>query len=465
MPLTETSVSVRGVAPPSQKRTVTTFLFALIPLSLAFDFKGAVGGNVIQYIMAGTNIMAFVVLVLMSTARLPRRGATAILLYVWLVFALFGTLGALLSSVPADQYIRVIFPFLLFAEGLLVAWSAGKRGLSTNLVEWMFRGAVLSLVFTLVWGFVSTGMSVHEIRYQIVSPLFPFLVAYVGYELIIARTHRVRAAFLLAISIIVVAISVTRGFLLSLFVPIIAMILAWVMNLLRGRMAVPNAIRVGLLAAILIALLGATLLQTVAPDVLLRWDRRSLGAENSVTLYTRVAAAMDQWQQILRSPESALLGRGFGNSYHYSGLLLPQIAPGGVSQRDAATPKWFPGEFMWVSMLYYGGLVVGTIVCLLLAYVALRSVKMLAALLAQPTRRDTLLLRVAWVTSLGNLGFLGLTVTANPFVTRVSALYWGLCVGLCLCKIPLRKDRSNAVTHFQRSDSDHAHSLPVRGSV
>lgn len=90
---------------------------------------------------------------------------------------------------------------------------------------------------------------------------------------------------------------------------------------------------------------------------------------------------------------------------------------------------WFPGEFMWMPFLYYGGFIVGSIAALVLLAGAVRAFRLLGALLRTQSWRNPQA-RPLWVGVLGYVAFLGMGFTANPFILRLAAMFMGLCLGL-----------------------------------
>ena len=422
-------------APTTRRASLQArMLAAIFVMSFALDFKGNAGGSLIQYVMAGVNTIAFLLLAARYRLTLRGSGLATFVFWGWVAFLLTGSVGALLNDVPFDHYMRTIYPYALFAEGFLVAWWVARdaRG-ATTLVAAMLFAAVVSLLFTFWWGFHFSGENAQVIRYQILSPLIPFLVVVAGYDLFFARRRRLRSLVILVTVFSVIALAVTRGMLLVVGMVGVAVLAAWLWNGIRGAISLPRPIARAFAWGSVIGILGLLTALIVAPDVVARWVNRSLGVGHDITFWSRVAAVIGQWNQLVASPVSWLAGNGFGHSYHYAQTFAHLVVPG-ISPTAFAAPMWFPGEFMWMTPIYYAGIIAGGLAIGILLWGALRSFHILRLLLRQHAWR-LVTTRPIWVGVLGYFAFLGLGFTANPFIIRLSALFMGLSLGLTIAAV------------------------------
>ncbi len=410
-------------------RQQTRILAILFVLSFALDFKGAVGGSSLQFVMAGFNTLTFILIATKYRFRLPVRGGAAVICWGWLLFLVIGSIGALVSGVPVGRYIRVIYPFVLFLEGFLVAWwVAGRSSEELILVDAMNWAAIISFVLTFFWGFYFSGRSVEVIRYQILSPLIPFIIAVAGYDFIFARRHRVRAVLILAVIFGVIAISVTRGMFLVMVMIAISLFAAWFWNLLRGYGSMPRPLLRGLGWGLIVGMLGLGLIMLFSPEVYVRWLHRSLGPARDVTFWTRIAAVVGQGNQLFSAPTALFVGRGFGHSYIYAQLFASVVYPY-MSPEVFTAPMWYPGEFMWITPLFYGGMIAGMVGIGVLVYGIIKTFGTLAYLLR---KRAWLAVgcRPIWIGILGYYAIMGLSFTSNPMGSRIASMVMGLCLGL-----------------------------------
>jgi hypothetical protein len=174
-----------------------------------------------------------------------------------------------------------------------------------------------------------------------------------------------------------------------------------------------------------------TVALAVYPDTLGRWILRSSGEVSNVTLWTRVAAVAGQFQVLTDNSIGWFIGEGFGSSYPWLVSMFPWILP--YLSPEMNSSAWFPGEFMWMPFIYYGGFIVGPLVALGLVLSAVRSFRLLCVLLKEQTwrRQES---RPLWIGILGFFSFIGMGFTANPFIIRLAALFLGLCLGLIVAQ-------------------------------
>ena len=404
--------------------------------SFAFDFKGSSGGSTIQLIMAGLNTAAFLLLAASYSIVLPRHGLGKFVLWGWLIFLVTGTLGAVVNDTPAGHYFRISYTFILFLEGFLVAWWTTRDSRNAGVVvSAMMTTAIISLFFTFVWGFYFTGQSAELIRYQILSPLIPLLFVVASYDLFFARRRQMRSIMLLAITLGVMVLSITRTEILVIgFVAGLILSVVFLKGKRFGILPRP-IIRVVTWGWIIVGI-GLAVAALFNFDVLGRWMNRSLGVGHDVTFWTRVAAVVGQYQNLTVTHLGWLVGMGFGSSYPWPVSEFPWILR--YLGNGAGHPVWFPGEFMWMPFLYYGGFIIGSIAAIVLLRGALFAYRTLARLMGAKSWKDPRT-RPLWVGVLGYFAFIGMGFTANPFLLRLAALFMGLCLGLVIAQGQLFK--------------------------
>lgn len=404
-------------------------LFVIFVLSFAFDFKGKVGGSSFQYVMAGTNAVCFLGLLIKYRFSFPYSGLRGFVFLSWVLFIIFGSVVSFDNHVLIGHYSRTVYPFILFAEGLMVAYWAGQDKEYVNLLtESMFWTALIASVFTVWWGFHATELSIERIRYQILSPLLPFLMAVGLYDLFISRSNRVLAVLALVFCGALILISVTRGMFLVLLMLIVGLFVSWFLAGIRNKLVFSKRKVRTLFWTSLFA--GSVIVVSViaVPDLWGRWVYRLFGNYHLVSLWTRVAAVAGQSHEVMADIPSMLLGKGFGHSYHYASEYAPVIGPY-WDNANLTVPMWYPGEFMWITPFFYGGIFVGSLVFGVFLMSLVRAVLTMTALIKTGlwSGNDV---RAIWVGALGFLAFLGNSFTSNPFIFRQSAMFMGLCMGL-----------------------------------
>lgn len=419
-------------------------LAAVFVLSFALDFKGPEGGSPIQYMMIVLNTITFALLFIHYRAALPGSGLKAFIFWGWCFFICVGSLGALINSVPLGQYIRTVYPYVLFGEGFLVAfWIAGDKYGARSLSRIMWATALISSLFTLWWGFHFTGEGVDAIRYQILSPLVTFLITTAGYDLLFTRARKLRSLIVLCFATSLIVISVTRGILFAAGMVFAEVFMIWMWTFVRRPTWFPRPIRRLLFWMVVISVTGMGATVTFAPAVSQRWVQRSVGAGSDATFWTRVAAAVSQWRQLLGDPTAWIVGKGFGHSYQYAQDFASYVFPY-VTPTSFAQSMWYPAEFMWITPLYYGGFIAGSVgVAVFLCSI----LQVFKTLVTRLTYRDWKVAenRAAWVGTLGFLSLLNLSFTSDPFITRLAALFFGLTLGLAI--MPRRNNVTVQIVH------------------
>jgi hypothetical protein len=383
-------------------------LSTLFVISFALDFKGAEGGSSVQFVMAGINAIAFLLIAVSYRMGTPRRRFGAFIFWGWFAFLLTGTLGAFVNGTPTEQFVRVIYPYALFLQGFIVAyWIARSQTGAETLISAMTIAAVVSLFFTFIWGLYFTGHGFEEIRYEILSPLIPLLMIIASYDLLLARRRRLFSFALLILMLAVIALSVTRGMFLFVGFVVGVVLFAMLRNAVRyGNF--PRPVIQALVWTLLIGVISMTVALAVYPDTLGRWILRSSGEVSNVTLWTRVAAVAGQFQVLTDNSIGWFIGEGFGSSYPWLVSMFPWILP--YLSPEMNSSAWFPGEFMWMPFIYYGGFIVGPLVALGLVLSAVRSFRLLCVLLKEQTwrRQES---RPLWIGILGFFSFIGMGFT------------------------------------------------------
>ena len=408
----------------NQQQRILAIAFVV---SFALDFKGAVGGSFSQFLMSAVNAIAFLLLAMSYRMALPKRGLAAIVFWAWLAFLLIGTLGAFVNSTPFEHYIRVLHPFALFLMGFLVVWWTARDPRDASIiVSAMVAAAIVSLLFTLWWGFHFTGVGLGEIRYQILSPLIPLLIVVAGYDFFLARQRRLWSIVLLSSVIIVIAISVTRGPILAAGLVAGIVVLVVLVDLARSG-SVPRSILGGLVWGLCLPAIGILVAVLFYPEVAERWMNRALGESKNVTFWMRAAAVIGQYEALNSSWHGWFIGQGFGSTYPWPISKYPWVLPYVGSEFEFA--GWFPGEFMWMPFLYYGGLVFGVAAPVALLWGAMRGIGMLGFLVRDRMWKEPQA-RPLWIGVLGYLVFLASGFSANPFILRTTALFMGMCMGM-----------------------------------
>jgi|GEM_PF-6169812 len=404
-----------------------TFLFVF---SFAFDFKGKVGGTPVQYAMAVLNTIAFLLLGIKHRFRIRKTKGFLLALFGWGLFVLFGSLSAIYNSVPWGQYLRTVYPFVLFAEGMWVAeWVVKDDRSASVILNTMITASLVSFFFVFLWGYFMTGEDIANIRYQILSPLIPFLLITIWVELFVAKRHRGRSFLLLMIILFVESLSATRGVILSFGTALFILVIAWLtVNLASKGAIIPKSWVIGTTILGIGAVLVVFAVYFFAPFLFNKWLFRFVDGATMATFWTRASAVMGQWNQLSEQASVWFLGKGFGHGYYYAKEFIPYVVPH-VRLARFSQINLFAGEFMWMPFLYYGGIVPGSCAIYILLRGLVRSFRILMSLIHSRMWQSSVF-RYEWISVMGYLALMGQGMTSNPFMTRPGALFFGLLFGL-----------------------------------
>jgi hypothetical protein len=193
----------------------------------------------------------------------------------------------------------------------------------------------------------------------------------------------------------------------------------------RGRIPGPviKFIALGLLALSFVAFF----IVVQDSSIFSRWTHRSFGASRDVTFWTRVAAVIGQIQTLGGNPVSWLLGRGFGSTYSWPNNLFPWILP--YLGPDTKASAWFPGEFMWMPLVFYGGCLAGGVAAVILLALLFRSYSLLRGFFRKNEWSQPAVYAVS-ICALSYISFIGMGFTSNPMGSRLAAEFMGACAGV-----------------------------------
>jgi hypothetical protein len=411
---------------------VSATLLPLIALPLALDFKSGVqGGGLWQYLVTG---LTFVAMALYLVANPTIRAKTPLWRFSTWAVALpivGGLLTFAVNRVSYDLFIRVVIPLWLFAGGLLIGARAVVKGRAELLHRLLFIGCGMSVAFTLVAGFVVSGQSVEDIRYQINSAVLLTFEAMLLHRILIVQRHRYRFAALLVLCIAIQLLSVTRSAVLGL--ALLAVAALWLSTL-----GVRRFVRRSFLGAIASALVIVVALEAtsfVNPALAHRWfERLNANQEHGAdpTTLSRLAEATEQLRLWRQDAFTVLFGQGYGATYGWAESFRDSLLESGAFGNDVLDTQYFEsGHNFWTSSLFNGGVLFGMALplmipmVLLLAERAYRRSRRSAWVLS----RDAQLFTLSWMML---ASFLATAIGGNPMGSRYASLVAGFALGMLL---------------------------------
>ncbi|WP_181885584.1 hypothetical protein [Trinickia dinghuensis] len=402
----------------------------LFALPLAMDYKAAATGDshAAQILLVIPVVAAGLVLMLIGP-RLRDRCALRALMTVSLMLAVPASVFTQwLQQNTVGQYLRVLLPFALFQLGFIAACRPWQEVRLEQFEKALFWANAVSLGFTCLYGLVVAG-SLADVRYRLVSVTFLALQGVLLHEFVIAKRYTALTLGMFMATVVIELLSVTRSLVVGtglLFVLAVWMSAAGTRRLARA-----------LLGAALAAIMLGTMAFAAAawfPDVAEHWVQRidfaKLSTETGMdpTTITRLAEMRDQYDQVVSSPVSLLVGEGYGHDYRYSPAYLSDLA-GQMSKKEFyAQRDWAAGHNFWVYQFFAGGLLFGLAFPLALLYALIRcSITYRRWHMHAP---DTPQLPVLGRAILMTAALPAASIGGNPLGPRFSGLVFGIGLGL-----------------------------------
>jgi len=249
----------------------------------------------------------------------------------------------------------------------------------------------------------------------------------------------------------IVLLSVTRAYLLSvLMVMASAVVLA-----LKGGLATAALRRILKPAALFfVAIAFLLIMGSVAGiDAASRWTDRLTSQRTDdgidITLITRLAEYKGQYDSLMASPTTMLVGKGFGSSYEWDEGYLTDFLEFIVEEEESTTTKG--SHSTWLFPFYTHGLIIGTafVVALLMSLgSAFRRCRQLS-----PGTQQHFVMVFSYLCL---ASYFGISVTANIINDRLGGIMVGALVGLVIAQRRSTTDnRSFVGAHVSRATMVH----------
>ena len=328
------------------------------------------------------------------------------------------------------HYLRVLLPFALFQLGFIAACRPWQEARIEQFEKALFWANVVSLAFTCLYGLMTAG-PLADVRYRIVSVTFLGLQGVLLHEFVIAKRFTALTLALFMASIVIELLSVTRSLLVG--TALLFGLAVW-MSASGSRYLAYAAVRA--LAGIVLLAAMAMGAAFVFPEATEHWVQRIDFAKDATrtgedpTTITRLAEMRDQYDQVVSSPISTLIGKGYGHEYGYSPAYLPDVA-GQISKKDYFDQRdWAAGHNFWVYQFFAGGLLFGLAFPLALLFALARCVVTYRRWRLHAP--DTPQLPVLGRAILLAAALPAASVGGNPLGPRFSGLVFGVALGLMI---------------------------------
>ncbi len=415
---------------PGAEASVLLFVGAF-----AFDFRGQEGGSLIQYVYAAVAVLFGILAIALGNWN--RTRALMGLLYGTILAISIGTISAIVFFAPVERWIRVVLPFVLFTMGIWIgAGSARETGSLLRVLRVMFALAIVSQVFRLWFANVVAGIGITEARYQILSPVVLFPIAYGVARLFYGRSFPIISLLGMFFCIGAVLLSITRSFLISL-VALLAFS-TWMywktaviskgasQGILFKRPIISALVVVGFIASM------AQIAVVLRPEMIASWSSRLFEARVQTTgidytYLTRVAELKGIVGILADEPASFLIGRGFGSTYQFDMSYADDLRDIAPHIMELFVPTWYASHNVFTYALFFGGIYA----LWWQIWIYLRFLQYAKGCYMRIIEESDYRVRSAiFATALFCILTISQSITSNPFGERLSAAYFGLCAGM-----------------------------------
>jgi hypothetical protein len=397
---------------------------------LAMDYKAVsdASSHLAQVLLAVPTLLAGAVLMLIAPRFTEHSRLRAFVTFALVLAVPASLVTQWVQGNDFGQYLRVVLPFLLFQLGFIIGCRPWQEARIEQFEKAIFWANVICLAFTFVYG-MATGGPLDEVRYRIVSVTFLGLQGVLLHEFVIAKRFTILTLGLFMATVLVELLSVTRSLL-------VGTVLLFMLAIWMSAPSMRYLVRALLRAAIASVVLGVMAIGAASfmPDVAEHWTQRLFFAKENTTTgkdpttITRLAEMKYQYDDVMSSTDTMLIGRGYGHDYRYSPAYLPDLR-GQMTKKDFyAQHDWAAGHNFWVYQLFAGGLLFGIAMPFAILYALYRCAmtyrRWRAALPNAPylpvLGRAILLTAALPATSIGG----------NPLGPRFSGLIFGISLGL-----------------------------------
>ena len=396
------------------------FLYWLYVLSFSLDFRGPKGGSDSQYFMLVVCFLSAFFLILFGPHKKGPKSLHAITLMM-LVFCGSTFIPLLAYGVPLERYVRVAGPFFLFATSLfMVYFLAGRKVKLSELLAPILVGSLISWIWSIFYAITFKDVSINTMRYQLLSPAQPFLIAFAFASLISGRFNLLGIVCLIC-SVLSTLISVTRQFIISY--AFVLMVLLWVMS--KSGLSAPEyrlRAKKGILSLFTFIIIGLILTILLRPDTFNTWYLRLfvLHDISNNTFLMRLAQSIGSWQELFDHPVYLLTGKGMGSTFHFPSEY------GYFLQMEGIENLWEHADVMWDGIFHTAGVVFGGLFTYLLILSLISGIKTAKAYIYKGTfyARIWAMTPLAFVIQIFATSFF-----SNPWLNRFYAIIAGILIG------------------------------------
>lgn len=416
----------------------------LMPILL--DYKG-------QSSSLFTIIYAFVTLICLtgtlwflfrySTSRnIPITASIA----VTSIFVASTILASLFSNQDVDSIVRGLAPIAIFLFGLIAVSALMESGATPI---WFWRQTIIAAAFGAIFNVALVvmiqGLSLQNVRYQILGGFTPLLVAFTLGTILLGQWNWWKIGLVLFNAVLIV-LSVTRTQIFVALAGSSAILIFARENILKIR-NLPT-----FLIGTIVLTIGIFALASFIPgNQLDRWATRLIITSDSpqsldITQLTRQAQAEYQIERMGSEPQRALLGFGIAAESRFSSTgssIISQI----LGYEYAKWSETGIGHNNYIGTLYVGGILAGGGLIILKFWSIIISGRLIRILSSSNVASASILIAAP----LGVISYLSFGLLGGYFGSRSASLCLALSIGFTIWQLSIKPIRPLRRTRLPRS--------------
>lgn len=410
----------RSSGPSGMRLPADRVVLILYLATLLFDFRRSDDDRSMFVVVMGVANLGLGTLLLLMNRQIG-RGALLWVLPIG-VFVVAGVFTGLLRDQALYATISRTVPVVIFGLAAVNVASLTNRLDTDRLISLVAVFALIAVVWKIAFGFAYYGLSISNVRYQIIAGSLPLVYAYGLTGFLVKRRKLVLASLFAAL--LTVGLSVTRSYLVVFAIATVAGVTSMPRNRLLATLTRSGMVLLGLAAA-------AGLAALFAPDVAARWAQR-LGAGANIgfdlTGATRIAEITYQLQRLDADTTGLLFGFGHAAETRFAGVAADLVQSVlGASGVDYTGHGY--GHNLFVGIVYIGGLLFGLPVIAVLGLALMKARRVVTRRWNVMTEAD----RFALIWGLSAFaGYLGYGLLGSAWGDRSASFFFGLAFGLVL---------------------------------
>lgn len=393
----------------------------------AFDFRGLEeGGGVVQYLIYLTVVVSSVLLVFLKKPPFFNK-YFSVFRILFLTGLFISIVNTWLRDVDFGNHVRVLSLYVLLYLGCCVGYLLRFYFGESELDIVFVLGFLASALFSFAYGLISTGLSLLEIRFQILSPVILPALGYITFRYLSGMRLIWLHGVIYFISLAVMLVSMTRSAMLGLF--LMTCYLFWLVP--RRKHAEGFSFLIKTFLVLLIAVFLSLFIPSEFYD---RLFERVFGSYESygfdVTTLSRLAELDFQIDALTDNLINLIFGLGLGAPYSFAEAYFRDLAMVMPMSELQDINWWAMGHNFWVYSLFAQGIVVGLFIPGVLLYFLFNGTILFKVLIAHRGFDDDVKFLGVGLALLA--GILSTTIGGNPMGPRYSSLIFGVGLGIVM---------------------------------